>query len=442
MDHSIAAIATPPGEGGVAIVRISGKEAIAIASKIFSKDITNLASHKALFGKFLDGNEAIDSGLILLMRAPNSFTGEDVVECHCHGSTFIARRLLTAILKAGATLAGPGEFTKRAFLNGKLDLPQAEAVQSLISAKNELSLAAAEQQLEGKLSKKILEFQKELTDLAAILEAWIDFPEEGLEFATMEEILEMLREVLLEMVHLQNTYHHGRILHHGICLCLAGQPNAGKSSLMNALLGKDRAIVTSTPGTTRDVLVEDLRLGNLHFHLMDTAGLRDTEEFIEMEGIRRTKKSMQEADLILYVLDATKGLEIQDQEILTGPFKEKILPVWNKCDLPNLAGRGVKISALHNEGMDGLIQAIESMICKDGIPDKEEIILTHARHYDALVKAILFLQRLLEGLEKRVSPEFLSADMRCALESLSAIIGTDITEEILSAIFSKFCVGK
>lgn len=442
MDHTIGAIATPPGEGGVAIVRISGQEAISIASKIFSKNIANLPSHKALFGKFLDGNEVIDNGLVLLMRAPNSFTGEDVVECHCHGSTLIARRLLSAILKAGARMAEPGEFTRRAFLNGKLDLSQAEAVQSLISAKNELSMVAAEQQLSGRLSKKILEFQKELTDLAAILEAWIDFPEEGLEFATMEEILEKLQNVLREMVHLQNTYHHGRVLNHGIVLCLAGLPNAGKSSLMNALLGIERAIVTPIAGTTRDVLVEDLRLGNLHFHLMDTAGLRDTEEFIELEGIRRTKKSMEEADLILYVIDATKGMQPEDQETLNGPFKEKILPVWNKCDLPNHVGFGVKISALHNEGLDILSTAIESMIWKGGIPDKEELILTHERHYDALTKAILSLERLIDGLKRKISPEFLSADMRSALESLSNIIGTDITEEILSAIFSKFCVGK
>jgi tRNA modification GTPase len=442
MDKTIAAIATPLGEGGVAIVRISGDQALDIASKIFSKDVNALPSHTASFGKFLDNGEVFDEGLLLPMRAPKSFTGEDVVECHCHGSSLIAKRLLNAILKAGARMAEPGEFTKRAFLNGKFDLAQAEAVQSLIAAKNQLAVQAAGKQLEGRLSEKILGFQKKLTDIAAIIEAWIDFPEEGLEFASLEEILEQLNSLRNEMDHLKNTFHHGRIINEGISLCLAGLPNAGKSSLMNALLGHDRAIVTPIAGTTRDVLVEDLRLGHLHFRLSDTAGLRETEEVIEQEGIRRTKNSMQEADLILYVIDSEKGLQKEDEEILSGPYKEKILTIWNKCDLPNQITEGLRISALRKEGIEELHNSIESYIWKDGLPDKAEIVLTHARHYDALDKAILAMNHLIEGLKSGVSPEFLTSDIREALKELSTIIGSDITEEILNAIFSKFCVGK
>lgn len=444
---TIAAIATPAGEGGVAIIRISGCHALDVSAKIFSKDVQSLRSHKVYFGKFLNGyDEIIDEGLLIVMLAPKSYTGENVVELHCHGGSLISKHLLDAVLHAGARMAQPGEFTRRAFLNGKLDLAQAEAVQALISAKNNLALKAAEQQLEGKLSKLVKRFQNDLVDIAAILEAWVDFPEEDLEFASMEEILEKLRTILQEMQNLKKTFQHGQMLSRGISLCLAGRPNAGKSSLMNALLGNDRAIVTPIPGTTRDMLQEDFTIGSLHFRLTDTAGLRETEEIIEQEGIRRSKKAMAEADLVLFVVDSSQGLHKEDKELLSALNPDQAIIVWNKCDLPHQDPSEqmpmVKLSSLTGAGIEDLKAAIEKLLWKTGLPDKQEILLTNSRHYEAIIRSIRALETLIHGLESDVSPEFLSLDMRHALQELGTIIGSDITEDILSAIFSKFCVGK
>lgn len=442
--ETIAAIATPPGEGGIAVIRISGKDALAIASKILTGQIHRYKTHTAHVGRVIDeeGN-TIDEALILPMLAPRSYTGEDTVEIQCHGGSLIARRVLHAALKAGARAAQPGEFTFKAFINGKLDLAQAEAVQTLISARSELGIAAAGEQLAGALSKQILLFQKELVDTAAILEAWVDFPEEGLEFASLEDILCSLESVRAKMQRLCNTFDEGKILHEGLTLCLAGTPNVGKSSLMNALLGKERAIVTDIPGTTRDILEEDIRLAGLHFRLVDTAGIRETEEIIEKEGIRRTKEAMERADLVLLVMDASREVKEDDKALLSSAPEHKTIVVWNKMDLSPISGAcGVKLSAKTGEGLDELREAIQKSIWKNGPPAKEEVVITNIRHKQALSQAIDACDKLLLGLREGVSPEFLSSDMRCILTELGTIIGTNITEDILSAIFSKFCVGK
>jgi tRNA modification GTPase len=382
------------------------------------------------------------------MLAPKSYTGEDTVEIHCHGGSLVTKRVLETVLNAGARAAQPGEFTFKAFINGKLDLAQAEAVQQLISAKNDLAMQTAEQQLQGKISKHIASFQTRLVDIAAILEAWVDFPEEDLEFASMEEVVARLQETLQQMQRLAETFHDGKIITHGISLCLAGPPNVGKSSLMNALLGKERAIVTDIPGTTRDLLEEEMKLGDLHFHLFDTAGIRDTEEIVEREGVRRSKEAMQQADLILLVLDAARGICPQSQALLTSAPKEKTLLIWNKIDLPHVPvpstnfPYSIHISAREKIGLDELRGQIDHLIWRKGSPPKDEILITSMRHHQALLRAILSLQKLIEGLQTSISPEFLSADMRATLSELGMIIGTDVTEDILSAIFSKFCVGK
>lgn len=446
--QTIAAISTPPGEGAIAVIRISGKEAIPIASKIFSRKVEQFASHTAHYGKILDAEKkVIDSVLLLVMRAPKSYTGEDSVEIFCHGGTIVTSRVLKRILEAGAIPAKPGEFSLRAYLNGKIDLAQAEAVQQLIHAKNELALQEAEKQLEGALSKRISKFQKNLTEMAAILEAWVDFPEEGLEFATMEEICNTLTEVCEAMKMLDQTFYHGKILHQGISLCLLGSPNVGKSSLMNALLGKERAIVTDIAGTTRDILEEDLKLGNLHFRLMDTAGIRNTEEIVEREGIRRSHKAMQEADLILLLLDASLPLSKNDQMLLDSVPKQKTILVWNKTDIkkpePEIAwDLSVEISAKELFGLDHLKTAIEKLIWEKGPPSKEEVTITQLRHHTALQNAIEFCQAVISGLKNNVSAEFVTSDLRSCLHELGTIIGTNVTEDILSAIFSKFCLGK
>lgn len=442
---TIAAVATPPGEGGIAVIRICGPQACEIADRVFSGPILSYRSHTAHFGQFLDeNNEVIDEGLALVMLSPRSYTGENTIEFHCHGGRLITRKVLETVLCAGARTAEPGEFTFRAFMNGKLDLAQAEAVQALISAKNELALSAAEGQLQGTLSKKISHFQKELVHTAAILEAWVDFPEEGLEFASQEEIIAQLSTILEQMQNLEKTFEQGRVLQHGISLCLAGAPNAGKSSLMNALLRHDRAIVTDIPGTTRDLLEEDLRLGSLHFRLTDTAGIRETEETIEQEGIRRTKRAMTQADLVLFVADA----QTSTTEYLDLAAPSKTILIWNKIDLPHpplpeiSSCRSVKLSAKEGWGIDELAQTIQEMMFCNGVPSKEEVTITNVRHQEALLSAIASLIDLIQGLKMGVSPEFLTSDMRACLQELGTIIGTNITEDILTAIFSKFCVGK
>lgn len=349
-----------------------------------------------------------------------------------------------AFFEAGARPAQPGEFSLRAYLNGKLDLAQAEAVQELIAAKSDLAMENAERQLQGALSEKITSLQKELTDVAAILEAWVDFPEDGLEFASMGEIIATLESALCRMEKLESTFHDGKILHEGLSLCLLGSPNVGKSSLMNALLGKERAIVTEIAGTTRDLLEEDLRLGDLHFKLIDTAGIRDTEEIVEKEGIRRSQTAMEEADLILLLLDAARPLETKDKELLAAAPKEKTIVVWNKVDLgePAESISGIKISAKNKQGLEDLKTAIEKLIWKTGPPSKEEVVITKMRHYQALKNSAQCIKAVIEGLKSGISAEFVASDMRASLNELGTIVGTNVTEDILSAIFSKFCLGK
>ncbi len=446
MNHdTIAAIATAPGVGAIAVIRISGSKAFEVAEKIFSRSIQNFKTHTAHYGNILKANgDILDSVLLLVMKGPNSYTGEDSVEISCHGGQLVTRRVLERIYEEGARPAQPGEFSLRAFLNGKLDLAQAEAVQELIAAKSELALENAEKQLEGALSDKISAFQKELTDIAAILEAWVDFPEDGLEFTSMEEILATLVTICSRMKKLQATFHDGKALHEGLSLCLLGSPNVGKSSLMNALLGKERAIVTEIPGTTRDLLEEDLRLGSLHFKLIDTAGIRDTEEVIEKEGIRRSQTAMKQADLILLLLDASRPLNEQDQQLLQAAPKEKTLVVWNKIDLgrPSLDIDAVQISAREKIGLDELKQAIDRIIWKEGPPSKEEVLITKLRHHQALANSLSTCEAVIAGLKSGISAEFVASDMRATLNELGTIIGTNVTEDILSAIFSKFCLGK
>ncbi|MCB1084824.1 MAG: tRNA uridine-5-carboxymethylaminomethyl(34) synthesis GTPase MnmE [Chlamydiia bacterium] len=442
--QTIAAVATPPGEGGIAVIRIAGKEALDVADRIFSGPIFRYQSHTVHFGKILGADgEVIDEGLAIVMKGPRSYCGEDTVELHCHGGTIITRKVLEAALSAGARAAGPGEFTFKAFQNGKIDLTRAEAVQQIIASKSELAWQAAESHLEGKLHKKIAGFQKELTDIAAILEAWVDFPEEGLEFATKEELSQSLQTLIRQMESLEETFHERKVLSTSFSLCLIGAPNVGKSSLMNALLGKERAIVTNIPGTTRDLIEEEIHLAGLTFRLIDTAGIRITDEVVEREGVRRSEKAAKEADLILYVQDVTSPSAV--------PFdlpEDKTVLIWNKIDLPHAEKpknpflHQVEVSAKETLGLDALKKAIHHVIWKGGAPSKEEVILTSHRHFAALTEAIQALKTVHEGLQTDISPEFLVSDLRLGLKQLGTIIGINITEEVLSAIFSKFCVGK
>ncbi|MCK4935041.1 MAG: tRNA uridine-5-carboxymethylaminomethyl(34) synthesis GTPase MnmE [Simkaniaceae bacterium] len=443
--QTIAAIATPPGDGGVAIIRISGPKAIEIGERIFSGPVKKYLTHTVHFGKIYDRQKnVVDEGLLLVMKAPKSYTGEDIIELHCHGGSLVTRKVLEETLHAGARAALPGEFTFQAFINGKIDLTQAEAVQALISSKSDLALKSAEKQLQGSLYANITNYQKNLTEITAIIEAWVDYPEEGLEFASQDELLLQLKKIISEMLQLANTFNDGKTLFAGLTLCLLGAPNVGKSSLMNALSRKNRAIVTNIPGTTRDILEEEISFCGMHFKLLDTAGIRNSPELIEKEGIARAKKAAMEADLVLFIGDIQKGLSLDEQALYKTLPKEKTLLVWNKQDLTHEKPKenGVLLSAKNEQGIDNLKNAISQIIWKSGPPSKEEVWITNERHHQALSSAITFLELAHKGLEENVSPEFLTLDMKSALKELGTIIGTNVTEDVLSAIFSKFCVGK
>jgi tRNA modification GTPase len=329
----------------------------------------------------------------------------------------------------------------RAYLNGKIDLAKAEAIGALIHAQNELALSAASDQLQGSLSRKIESFQKELTQIAAIIEAWVDYPEEGLEFASVMDILSKLEAIQKELYALERSFRDGRIASYGINLCILGAPNVGKSSLMNALVGYNKAIVTPIAGTTRDVLEEKIRIGNLHFNVIDTAGIRETSEEIEQEGIRRSFEKAEKADLILLVLDASRPMEAREIELSKTLPAEKTITIWNKKDI-GTAREGLLISAKEGTGLDELKEAIEKLIWNKGSTPKDQIMLTQERHYKAVKEATHALNLVIHGLETDLSAEFISFDLRQALKSLSSIIGTNVTEDILNEIFSKFCVGK
>lgn len=442
--QTIAAIATPPGDGGVAIVRISGPEAIEVADRIFSGPVKKYLTHTVHFGKILNHEKVIDEGLVIVMRAPKSYTGEDIIEIHCHGGSLVTRKVLEATLDAGARAALPGEFTYQAFMNGKIDLTQAEAVQELIASKSDLALQAAEHQLQGNLHLSIASYQKRLTEITAILEAWIDYPEEGFEFASQVELLADLETISGDMKKFAGTFQDGKTLHAGLTLCLLGTPNVGKSSLMNVLARKDRAIVTDTPGTTRDLLEEEIQFCGLHFRLVDTAGIRVTDEIIEKEGVARSKKAAKEADLILFVCDIQNKFSTEEQALYDSLPQEKTVLIWNKIDLPHDPPSidGIHISTKEQRGIDELKEAVYQIIWSGGPPSKEEVWITNHRHHQALVQGIDAIDRVKHGLENETSPEFLAADMKEALKELGTIIGTNITEDVLSAIFSKFCVGK
>lgn len=447
---TIAALATPPGSGGIAIIRISGQNAIAAANRLLTKDLGAQPSHTArLCTLYTPSRQKLDKALVLVMRPPSSFTGEETVEIHCHGGSLVARRILESLFLEGVRPAGPGEFSFRAFLNGKIDLAQAEAIQALIGAKNEEALRIAEEQLEGRLSQTIRDLQRRATDLSALFEAWVDFPEEDLGFTSFDQAALDLDALTDDIERLVATYHDGKIIHEGAALCILGAPNVGKSSLMNALLGKDRAIVSPIAGTTRDVIEEDLHLNGIHCRLIDTAGIRETDEIIEIEGVRRSRQALARADLAIVVLDATRP---HDGEMVRpvhdAPSANAVL-VWNKIDaapsrdLPLFSfSHTVQASALTGEGLQDLVRAIDSILWSQGTLRREEIMITNLRHKESLERAAESLHKAREGLRCSLSPEFIAMEMRDVLLHLGAILGTAITEDILNSIFSRFCIGK
>lgn len=460
MEDTIAAIATPPGEGGIGIIRISGQKALDIIEKIFLPKNPKLwekkLSHHLYLGYIINkeaDNQIIDEVLVSIMRAPRSYTREDVVEINCHGGYLPLKLTLKLVLDQGARLAEPGEFSKRAFLNGRLDLSQAEAIIDLIRAKSEKGLAVALNQLEGKLSKKIREQRQELLRILAHLEASIDFPEDEIETLSGEEIAESLQKLMAEIKAQADGFQAGKIYRDGIKTVIVGKPNVGKSSLLNALLKENRAIVTDIPGTTRDVIEETVQVGGIALRIVDTAGIRQTQDLVEKIGVEKSIALLHEADLILVVLDVTQGLTQEDREILrmVQDSGTKFIVLLNKIDLTEVGELGelssleapvVKISAKEEIGLEQLEKQIEELMLQGKVVAKDQGLITKFRHYEALQKARNHLEEAMRALQQGLPADFLSIDLKAAWEALGEITGETVGEDILDRIFADFCIGK
>lgn len=455
---TIAAIATPPGMGGVGVIRLSGPQVRQVLKNLWisgAKSVDNFLTHRLYYGKFklFSTNEAVDSGMAVWMRAPHSYTGEDVVEIQVHGSPIILDRILESCLQGGARLAEPGEFTKRAYLNGKLDLAQAEAVADLIAASSEAGLKQAREHFSGALSKRILEFQEELTKLRAFVEATIDFPEDDIEMIQCEGILNRLMPIESGLESLALTYHEGRLLREGVQTVIVGRPNVGKSSLMNALLGDDRAIVHEEAGTTRDTIEENFSFGGFVFRLVDTAGLRKTADVVEGLGVSRSEKMMERGDLLLWVVDASSPITDRDADFLSKLDLAKTLICANKIDLgvgwnPDSLvleqdrGQLTYLSAKTEEGLAELKEKMVEWVKKSAPHEGEGLKLTRKRHLEAIREALMELKRGRNILDCHPQAELVALHLRKAHEALGRITGTHINEALLEMIFREFCIGK
>ena len=462
---TISAISTPLGGGGIAVIRLSGPSAIRIASRGFKgkADLSTAPSHTAHFGTFVsDAGAPIDDVVALVFKAPHSYTGEDVVELSCHGGMLVTRAVLEATITYGARPAEPGEFTKRAFLNGRMDLTQAEAVADLIYARSERAHRASIQQLRGRLSEKVNGIREQLTNAIGLLELELDFVDEGYEFTDKSTLVIEINGVLGEIDGLLSSYQIGRIYRDGVRVVIAGAPNVGKSSLLNALLSHDRAIVTDIPGTTRDTIEESLTIGGLLFTVTDTAGLRETADPVEAEGVRRTEEQLSNCDLVVLVLDCSRNLmewekAYVERLVSDGRIRqETCIAAINKIDLKRpensflvKAGplsdgfRAVKISAKTGEGLSELKDAIVDTILKGKhLSSEGSVTVTNSRHYTALLNAKESLELSLQSLAAKESGEFVVLDLRAALDALGTITGVVTTDDILDSIFTRFCIGK
>lgn len=462
LHDTICAIATPPGEGGIGIIRISGEKAVEVAARLVALrsglPLDGVASHTLHHADILDPaatarHVPIDEALVVVMRAPRSYTGEDVVELQCHGGFVVLQTICEAVIRAGARLAEPGEFTKRAFLNGRLDLAQAEAVLDTIRAKTASSLRIAQEQLRGGLSREIGAVRERLVGLLAHVEAGIDFVEEDISFIPSAELAAGLTQARDAVSRLLAHCREGRLLREGATAAIIGRPNVGKSSLLNALLKTDRAIVTPIPGTTRDVLEETLNIRGIPVRLLDTAGIRETVDPVEQEGVRRSQAARDQADLLLIVLDGSVPLTPEDRSLLnatTANGDQKRLVVVNKTDLPCRLEPSclptdcsvVCISAKTGEGLDGLRDQIRALLIAPDFDSRETVLVTRLRHQTALQRAFDALTATLASVEEQAAAELIAMDLRAALDALGEITGAVTSDEILDRIFSEFCIGK
>jgi len=452
--ETICAVSTPMGEGGIGIIRVSGRDAVEIASRVFTsrakRDLLTAPSHSIHYGHVVDAatGELVDEALVSVMRAPATYTREDVVEINCHGGMVPLWRTMKLLVAAGARQAEPGEFTKRAFLNGRIDLAQAEAVMDIIHSRTELSHKAANEQLLGGLSTEVSTLRDRLVSLAASVEAGIDFPEEDIETLSGRPLADEVLGMLAGIDGLLAGYIYGRVLREGFATAIVGRPNVGKSSLLNALLKQNRAIVTEIPGTTRDVLEEYLNISGLLLRILDTAGIRHTKDVVEQEGVRRSLAAIESADLVLVVLDGSLSLSQEDQRVLDEAKGKTAIAVINKSDLPGKLERfvwpetQVKVSCKTGEGLDTLKTTLLELMKTGAVSPREHAWAVNQRHKTILEQTKASLEKAAGSIRAAASPEFIAVDLRDALDSLGLIIGATYTEDILERVFRDFCIGK
>ena len=452
---TIAAISTGMTNSGIGIVRISGEEAFDIADRIYKgrNKITESESHTIHYGHIIDGEETIDEVLVMVMRAPRTFTGEDTVEINCHGGTFVLKRVLETVLKNGARAAEPGEFTKRAFLNGKMDLSQAEAVIDVINSENEYALQSSISQLKGNIKNKINDIRKKIIYHTAFIESALDDPEHISVDGYGETLKSEAEKIIDELEILIRSADNGRVMKEGINTVIVGKPNAGKSSLLNVLSGHERAIVTDIEGTTRDILEEQIKLGGLSLNVIDTAGIRTTDDVIEKIGVDRAWEYAMNADLIIYVVDASKELDENDDKILDLIRNKNTIILLNKSDLDTVVTAGmmkeragnipvISVSAKEERGIRELEEMVKEMFLKGEISFNDQIYITNVRQKNALSDALESMKKVIQSIDDGMPEDFYSIDLMDAYESLGSITGESVGEDLVNEIFSKFCMGK
>lgn len=461
LNDTIAAIATGMNQGGIGVIRVSGEKAISIVDSIFvpkkkGKEVSNLSTYTAAYGNIVEDKEkkdsVIDEVIVLVMKAPASYTKEDVVEIDCHGGMEIMKKILYLIIKKGGRIAEPGEFTKRAFLNGRIDLSQAESVMDLISAKNELAAKTALSQLKGSLKNKIMDLRNQLIHEVAFIESALDDPEHYSLDGFSEKLDNLLLDMEKEINHLIQTADDGKMLKEGIKTVILGKPNAGKSSVLNVMMGKDRAIVTDVAGTTRDTLEEFISIRGIPLNIIDTAGIRKTDDIVEKIGVDKSLKEIEDADLILYIIDSSIKLDENDEKIIQMIKDKKVIILRNKSDLENIITEDdiknrldkpvISISAKNKDGFDEFYDLLNQEFFHGNINYNDEIYITNMRHKDALYDALSSIKMVRQSIEDDMPEDFLSIDMMAAYERLGYIIGESVEDDLVDTIFREFCMGK